>query len=212
MGWVFLLLLAAVTGVLLWRIGLPRSLFTFAGAALMLGAAGYALQGSPALPGTKAQPAIPDIGGSAEMSELRLRMFGRFTVAEPFFVAADALSRSGNGGSAVNLLLGGVNASPDNAALWTALGTAYVEHDGGSLSPPARFAFDRALKLAPEHPGPPFFLGMALIGEGKLREARRWWARAYRLTPTGISYRRDIGERLQILDQFLASPAGPAMP
>ena len=83
-----------------------------------------------------------------------------------------------------------------------------MQGQDGGVSPAARFAFDRAMKLAPDHPGPPFFLGLELIRSGAFREARPWWRRAYRLTPTGIGYRQAIGERLALLEQFLANEAG----
>ena len=49
---------------------------------------------------------------------------------------------------------------------------------------------------------------LALVRAGEFREAQVWWRRAYRLTPAGLSYRESIGERLALLDQFLASEAG----
>ncbi len=145
--------------------------------------AGYALQGRPGLAGTSVTPASKARDVDPGLSLLRASMFGRFTVAENIFVTGDALIRSGNPQSAVALYLGAVNAQAQNAALWTGLGSAYADQDGG-VSPASRFAFDRAMKLAPEHPGPPFFLGLAL------------------------GYRTDIGDRLALLDQFLASEAG----
>ena len=205
MGWVWLALIAAATFGFLWRFGVPRSLASFVAAALMLGAAGYALQGRPTLHGSPARASAKGGETDAELAKLRLDLFGRFTYAEPYFAMSDGLARAGDKAGAVKVLLGGVNSARDNAALWTALGTAYAEHDGNRLSPPARLAFDRALKIAPEHPGPPFFLGLALIREGRFQEARPWWARAYRLTPADASYREAIGLRLALLDRLLAS-------
>ena len=211
MGWVALALIGVASAALLWRLGVPRSLWSFAGAALMLGATGYALQGKPMLPDRPTEAA--KLAGVVDpaMSELRLRMFGKFTYAEPFFVANDALLRSGAKGAAVSLMLGGINSANQNAALWTGLGQAYVAHDN-SVSPAARFAFDQAMRLAPEHPGPPFFLGMAYAESGDLPEARKWWIRAYRLTPEHTGYREEVGVRLMLLDRYLAEAAKPAEP
>lgn len=208
MGWIALALLAAAAFVLLRRLGVPRSLSSFVGAALALGAVGYAMQGRPDLPGS---PVVAQTrGGEVDpaLSELRLDLFGRFTNATTYFAAGDALTRSGDPRAAVNLYLGAVNARPQDAALWTALGGAYADHDRGAVSPPARFAFDRAMRLAPDHPGPPFFLGLAQVRAGEFRSAQRSWRRAYALTPPGVSYRAAIGQRLVLLDAFLASPAG----
>jgi cytochrome c-type biogenesis protein CcmH len=211
MGWLVLVLIGAGAAALLWRLGLPRMLWSFAGAALMLGAAGYALQGRPMLPGQPTEAS--KVPGVVEplMSELRLKMFGRFTFAEPYFVAADALQRSGAKGSAVSLLIGGIASAKQNAALWTALGQAYAAHDG-TVSAPSRFAFDQAMRLAPEHPGPPFFLGVAYLDAEQFAETRKWWARAYRLSPPGASYRAEIGTRLRLLDRYLAEEGAGVAP
>lgn len=206
-GWLSLTALIGVAFVALRLFGLPRGLATVAGAALMLGGAGYALQAQPGLPGEPASPSAQAVEVDPSLSEMRLQMFGRHTQAESLFYASDALMRSGSPNSAVALLLGGANTNPGDAAVWTALGGAYAANDGNSVSPAARFAFDRALKLAPQHPGPPFFLGVALMNAGEFRQARRWWMQAFILSPD-LSFRAEISERLALLDRFLASDAG----
>ena len=88
-------------------------------------------------------------------------------------------------------------------ALWTGLGMAYAQHDG-SVSPPALFAFRHAIHLAPSHPAPYYFLGMAYINSGQVAQARPYWARALALTPPGLSYRSQIADQLQRVDGYLA--------
>jgi Flp pilus assembly protein TadD len=209
MGWLALAALMAGSLALFWRMGLPRDLLAFVGAALMLGAAGYALQARPALSGQPARGVATDAVDQPQLVEQRRAMLGRFTVAEPYFFASDALMRSGAKRSAVGVLLGGVNSNPQDFALWTALGTAYAEHDG-VVSPAARLAFDRAMKISPDHPAPPFFLGLAQVRAGEFRAAQRSWRHALALTPQGLSYRPEIARRLELLDAFLASEAGRA--
>lgn len=52
MGWIFALLLAALSFAALWRSGrCSRLALEMAGAALLVGMAGYAWQGSPDKPG-----------------------------------------------------------------------------------------------------------------------------------------------------------------
>ncbi|WP_326524068.1 tetratricopeptide repeat protein [Sphingomonas sp.] len=207
-GWVMLVGMMAAAFLLMLLAGAPRAMASFVGAALMLGAAGYALQGRPDQPGAPVEPAAKTGSVDPGLSRLRLEFFGRYTVAEPYFFAGEALTRSGALQSSVSLYLGAANAYPDSAALWTALGQAYAEHDGNTVSPASRFAFDRAMRLAPDHPGPPFFLGIALVRAGEFREAQRWWRRAYALASPARAYRGEIGRRLELLDAFLSSPAG----
>lgn len=212
MGWVALVLLVGLAIGVALAAGLPRALVSLMGAALALGAAGYALQGRPGLAGAPVLVADRQTTPmDPAMVELRTKMFGRFNAAQPFFYAADALGRGGSFRSAITLLQGGVNAQPANAALWTGLGTAYAEHDR-SVSPAARLAFARALQVAPKHPGPPFFLGLALVRSGQFREAQRWWNRAYALTPDRMGFKADINARLAVLEAFLDTPMGRTAP
>ena len=208
MGWMALLLLMLGSGVLLWRLGLPRSVVSAGAAALALGAAGYAAQGRPGIAARPARSVAEAVDVDATLSALRLEMFGRFTYAEPFFVMSEGLTRSGQRADAVRVLLGATSGAKSNAALWTALGSAYAENDANTVSPAARFAFDQALRLAPDHPGPPFFLGIAYIRAGEFAKARGWWVRALRLTPPTAKYRSAIAERLVLLDRLLALQEG----
>jgi len=207
MGWLWLALLGAGAMAGMAALGLSRRLWSFAGSALMLGAAGYALQGRPDLPGRAAQSARAAAADDAGMVALRDRLFGTYSQDHAYAVAADAVGRSGDARAAVRAYLGGLNRLPNSVALWTGLGGAYAAHDR-SLSPAARLAFDRAIRLAPEHPGPAFFLGLAYVRGDDLPAARRWWARALALSPAGTDYRREIAVRLLLLDRVLAEGGG----
>jgi len=207
MGWVWLLLLGAGAMGALVLLGVPRLLWSFVGAALMLGAAGYALQGRPGLPASPAVAARAAAEDDSGLVSLREAMWGRFTGDGQWLVAADAMARAGEKRSAVRVVLSGIRATPDSALLWTGLGTALARHDG-AVSPPARFAFARAMRLAPGHPGPPFFLGLALVREGDFAGAQTAWRRALALAPARAAYRGEIAGRLALLDRLLAMEAG----
>ncbi|WP_204349524.1 tetratricopeptide repeat protein, partial [Stenotrophomonas maltophilia] len=70
---------------------------------------------------------------------------------------------------------GAVRQVPEDAALWTGFGLALAEYDGNQISPAAQFAFGKASALSPQHPGPPFFYGLALVRANRFAEARPWW-------------------------------------
>ncbi|HEX8486298.1 hypothetical protein [Sphingomonas sp.] len=203
MGWLWLLLLAAVAMGMLALLGVNRRLWSFAGAALMLGGAGYALQGSPALVGRTAVAGAAAVPDDPAMIALRDDMYDRFTLDGAYLIASDAMIARGDDRSAVRVLLGGIGKIPRSAALWTALGSAYARHDGGQVSPAARFAFEQARRLAPTSPAPPFFQGLAHVREGDLAAARPLWARALALSPPKRSYRQGIALRLAILDRLI---------
>ena len=203
MGWVTLAAIGAAILVALWVLGLPRSLWSFAGAALMLGAAGYALQARPDLPGAPVESAKKSQADDPMLRDLRSALFGRFTYIDSYFFASDALMRGGDPGKAAKLMLGGVRASPQDAALWTWLGMTLTEADGRTVSPAAGVAFRRAVALAPKHPGPRFFYGLAYVRAGQFAAARPYWVDALKLTPATAGYRKDIAMRLSLLDRFL---------
>jgi cytochrome c-type biogenesis protein CcmH/NrfG len=140
--------------------------------------------------------------------ELRGKMFGIGTGEAAFLGTSDAMIRAGNLRSAGDLALAGIRQSPNSAMLWTGLGSVLVQHDGNTMSPAALFAFRRAIALAPEHPGPYFFLGVAFIRAQQLPAARAAWARALALTPPTVEYHEELAERLKLLDQFLAQNGG----
>jgi len=204
MGWIALGLIGVAAAAALWALGLARPLWSLIGAGLMLGATGYAVQGHPGLPGHPVEAFTRPIAVDPGLVELRGDMLGRFTGEAAYMVMADGLTRAGNPRAAVQILRGGVGNAPGNFALWTWLGMAYVQHDG-AVSPAARLAFQRAMQIAPNHPAPPFFLGVALIQSGEFAAARPYWARALALTPKSISYWPAIAERLAILDKYLAA-------
>ncbi len=60
MGWLFAFLFAVACFAGLWKFGrMPRAALEFTLAALLIGLAGYAWQGSPSLPETQAQSLVP---------------------------------------------------------------------------------------------------------------------------------------------------------
>lgn len=210
MGWLVLLGLGAVAMGMLVALGVRRQLWSLAGAAVMLGATGYALQGSPALPGKPARPANLAAADEPGLIRLRAQMFGGLDSQQgAYLAAADAMSRAGEKRAAVQAVIGGLRRYPKNVMLWTALGSTLAAHDGGRVSPPALFAFEQAYRLAPDQPGPPFYLGLARVRAGQFAAARPLWARALMLTPADVSYRRELAQRLRLLDLYLAEIDGP---
>jgi hypothetical protein len=207
MGWIALGVIGTAAFALLWLLGLPRTLWSFTGAALMLGGAGYALQARPELPGAPvaaAKKARPD---EPELHKLRGDMFGRFTVNDSYFIAADALVRGGDPDKAAKMMLGGVRSAPQDPSMWTWLGMTLVESDDGTMSPAAALAFRRGVTLAPKHPGPAFFYGLAQARTGNLEGALPWLRRALVLSPADAGYRADIARTVQSVTVFAAMKA-----
>jgi len=207
MGWVMLAAIAAAAFGVLALLKVERMLWSMVASALMLGAAGYALQGRPGLAGQPVTAGLAPTPDEGATIELRDQMLERYTGAAAYLVAADAMTRLGDRRAAVQVLLGGIRIAPRSVVLWTGLGNALAAHDGNQVSAPALFAFQQATRLAPRHPAPPFFLGLAYVRAGDFAAARPYWARALALTPARISYHDAIATRLALLDRLLEAQA-----
>jgi cytochrome c-type biogenesis protein CcmH len=205
MGWAMFVLMGLGALALLAITGFPRRLWMIAATALMLGGAGYAWQGHPTLAGHPIEPQARRGQVDVDLIELRNAMYGRFNFDYQYFVAADAMTRIGAPANAVSVMIGAVRKAPQDGPLWSGLGLALAEHDGNQISAASRLAFERALQLAPKHPGPAFFYGLALVREGRFAEARPYWAKAVELAPEGASYREPLRMRLFLLDRLLES-------
>lgn len=205
MSWVLLILMGALAFGAMLLLRMPRQAREAAGAALLFGAAGYALQAHPGLPGAPTQAAAQkDLGDPAAIVEARKALEGGARPGSNWLIIGDALARNGQYADAAEVLLGAVEKEPKDAEAWLALANALVGHADGTLTPAALYAYRNASAAAPDHPGPPLFLGMALASSGRLLEARTVWAKLLAVTPADAPWRADLAERLAALDAFIA--------
>lgn len=209
-GWIIAVALALGSFVVLVGVfRLPRKGWEAAGAALLLGAAGYVLQGSPSQPGAPREPAEkPSSGDSGAAIAERDKLVGTRPGQDATLVTADAFARHGQFADAAEILRGAVHKNPGNAKAWLALANALVQHSEGNLSPAALYSFNRASAADPANPGPPFFLGLALAQSGRLAEGRSIWADLLARSPADAPWRADLAARLAELDAFIARQNG----
>jgi cytochrome c-type biogenesis protein CcmH/NrfG len=206
MSWIVMLLLAAAVFVAVWRFGrLDRAGLQILGAALLLAVAGYAWQGRPDLAGSPKRPVEHKAVPESAFASMRGTMLGRFDSADRWLTMAEAYSRDGDTRSAADIIRAGLKAHPDNATLWVGYGNALVMHAGGLMTPAAQLAFDRAAKLAPDHPGPKFFYGLSLAQSGRLAEAEKVWRDLLATAPPDAQWRAQVEGQLQLLEQARAA-------
>lgn len=206
-AWIFALAVAAFCA-LAFVLRAPRNGWTTIAAALALGLLGFAMQASPGQPGAPKQADQRSDRSGAALIEARRQLASETAMPNQpnqWMVIADALSRNGQFGDAAGVVLGAVEADPRNANAWLSLANNLVAHADGALTPAAEFAYARAAEVDPRHPGPPFFLGLALAGSGRLAEGRTQWANLLARTPADAPYRADLAERLARLDAFIAT-------
>lgn len=216
MGWLTMVLLTlAVAAGLYPFVRRDRGALQFLAAALLLALAGYSWQGKPDRPGSpkaaQAREPLPD----DDFTVLHPDLLGRFDRAYVWMMRADADRRAGNLIGSAQTLEAAVRNNPRSYSLWIAYAYALVAAGDGLMSPAAQLAFDRAGQLAPNHPGPLFFYGLALARGNNWDQAEQVWrGQLQELGPNQPLYRVALEERLAAIRQARASgtPVRPAAP
>ncbi|HWT13190.1 MAG TPA: tetratricopeptide repeat protein [Allosphingosinicella sp.] len=208
MGWIAMLVLALATAAALWRFARhDRAVLQFLGAALLLALAGYAWQGRPGLEGRPKPPPVRGQAAESEFAATREAMLGRFDAAARWLTIAEGYQRRGDTRSGAQVIRSALREHPRDPDLWVGLGNALVIHNDGMMSPAAELAFRRAARIAPDHPGPRYFFGLALAQGGQYDEAARIWRELVAAAPPDAEYRGMIEERLRMLEQQRAIAA-----
>jgi cytochrome c-type biogenesis protein CcmH len=200
-GLLLMVLLAGVALAGLRLLGLAGPLLTMTAAALMLGGAGYALQGRPGLAASAPKAAAQS--RHLPVANARHVMLGQFTRSESWLIIADSFAARGKTADAVGLVQSGLRAHPDDYVLWVGLGNALVDH-AGIMTPAAELAFDRAAKLAPWSPAPPFFRGVALLRSGEGAAALAQWKAVLAGAPADAEWRPLVEDGVAALERAQA--------
>ncbi|WP_158702997.1 tetratricopeptide repeat protein [Allosphingosinicella vermicomposti] len=207
-GWLIFLALAFICLIgMRWVGHLRGAVLQFLAAALLVAAAGYAWQGRPGLPSSPAAPPAERAVTYTPFSMARKDMFGQFDASAAWLNLADGYRGRGDTKGAVDIIRSGLRKDPDNAVLWLGLADNLVVHGDGVVTPAARSAFEKAAELAPQHPGPRLFFGMALARSGDFDEAERVWRELLAASPTDAPWRRIVEEQLRLVEEARALKA-----
>lgn len=210
MGWVAMIGLASATalglGLFLRR---DRAALQFLAAALLLALAGYSWQSRPDMAGAPKGPPVRQSLPESEFAKTREETLGRFDRAAAWLNMADSFQARGDYQSAAELLQGAARRNPRDVDLWVGFGNALVLQSGGMMTPASQLAFDRAQRLAPGHPAPRFFYGLALAQGGNIDGAEDVW-RAQAAGELPPNYRALIEQRLGAIDAARAAGELPA--
>ena len=143
--------------------------------ALLVGLAGYAVLGRPGLPSAPSERAPSNPALTPEAEKASKELLNNYGDVRAWLTMSDSLIREGRTETAIYVLQDALHAIPGNADLWVQMGVALVAHADGEVVPAARLAFDRAARLAPEHPAPAYFLGLAWLQSGDVDSALSTW-------------------------------------
>ena len=181
----------------------PRAAWTTAAAALALGLAGYAAQGSPNQPGAPKEAAGRAPGEGANLVDMRQALLGEDLGARKSLITADGFTRNGEYADAAGFLLSAVRQDPNDGEAWLALGNVLVAQADGAMTPAAQFAYRHAEAAAPDSPAVPFFMGVAQLNQGRFSETRGLWTEAAKRAPEGSAVRKAIEDRIGRLDSLI---------
>ena len=185
-GWVTLAVLAILATGALRLLGMKGPLLQLGAATLLFGCAGYALQGHPGLAGSPREARM--LEPPAPVTEIRHAFFGNFSGEESWLRISEGLARTGDTEDSVNVLKNAVGKYPADPQLWIGLGNALVDH-AGALTPASEYAYRRAAELAPGHPAPLFFMGLALARSGDRDGALAAWKQVLAAAPADAEWR-----------------------
>ena len=203
MGSLIFLFMALIVAGLLWRFGrLPKGGIELVAAVLFLAVAGYAWQGSPGLSGKPTPPPAEVRTPDNEAAVERQKMFSKIGSDADVLRSADGLQSQGLTLYAIAIIKNGLEKRPQSADLWVGLGNELVIHSGGMMSPAAQLAFQRAEAIAPDHPGPPFFMGLAYAQAGQLDRAETVWRALLDRSPANASFRPELEQRLLEIERM----------
>ncbi len=210
-GWLAMLLLAVLSAAaLLLSVSARSSLWSLVFAAVVLAMAGYAWQGRPDLPTAVARPIAAERGAAEALIRMRSDMDQNFGQAKSWLNLADGFAREGNYRAAAGVIQGGIKQYPQNADLWSALGLVLMLAADGEMTPPARLAFDKARKLAPQLPAPDYFEGLAALFQRKPVEALKLWGKVLDRATPNAKWRAPLESQYLGLQQMLLQSAAPA--
>ncbi len=196
-GWIALGLLVAASIGGLWLLRVRGAVLMFALSALIFGCVGYVVQGQPMLAGSPREvqmtqaPPIP-------LAEVRHAFFGNFTGVEHWLLMSEALAARGETEDAVGVLRAAVREHPRSPQIWVGLGNALVDH-AGVLTPASQYAYQHAAELAPGHPAPMFFMGLALARSGDREGALALWKELLASAPADASWRPMVEDAVAAL-------------
>ena len=198
------------------------ALQTVAGALLVLivgATAVYGALGRPGLAGLAYQPdqaaAQPVADGGPTLGQA-LDQLGAHLAEHPndlegWQLYGRTLTGVGRHSAAANAFGRAARLDPHDAELRIAQGEALMRVNDGQVTLPARVAFAWAATLAPGHPAPQYYRGLALLQEEKPDEARAVWAGLAERATGAEPWAAGLTAQLGVLDRQLAARDRPAV-
>lgn len=205
-GWIAVLVLAVVAGgAMMFFVRQQRPLWSAVAAALVLGLAGYAWQGSPALEAAPAYAAPAKREAAEALLAMRADMDANYGVAKQWLIMSDSYARDGNYRYAASFLQAGLRKHPRNGDLWAGLGLVLMLAGDGQMSPPAKMAFEKARLFAPLNRAPDYFAGLIELFEGRPAQTLAIWQKLVDGAPDKAIWKPKLESQVNGLKNMLQS-------
>jgi len=208
-GWLISALLALVTAAGLLIVARPgRAALQLVLAALLVGLAGYAWQGTPALSGHATTAETSRRGRETLFAQERKIWLETVGFDAQQLDGADSFIRNGDAEYAVGLLHAYLMREPNSMNLWLGYANALQAQADGMLTPAAQYAFGRAAAAAPDHPAPRYFFGLAYLQTGDLESADAIWRDLAARAPADAPWKARLQARISLIERFRKAPDG----
>lgn len=185
-GVLILLVMVLLIAALLWFLKVRGPILTFALAAMAFGCAGYMMMGKPGLLGSPREGVAQ--APPMSLQGARRAFMGQFDNADIWLTMSENFAARGKTEQAAGIMVSATREHPRDYKLWIGLGNALTDHSR-TLSPSARFAFERAKELAPGYPAPLFFYGLAEARSGNPEAAAKMWNEILINAPADATWR-----------------------
>ncbi len=207
MTWIAVILLALLAfAIAAVAFKLEKGLWTSLAAALGFGLAGYALQANPDMPAAPKSASARAAELEYDVVEARREFVAQRDWSQNrLLVTSDAMARLGRFEEAAQLLAGNTDRDPRDFEVWLALGIALTEHADGALTQASLYAYQQAANAKPDSLAPGYFLGVSLVRQGRLMEARQVWRETLETGPEDAAGRAGLEDRLARLDAMLGA-------
>lgn len=217
MTWIAVILLAVLAfAIAAVAFKLEKGLWTSLAAALGFGLAGYALQAHPDMPSAPKSASARAAELEYDVVEARREFVAQRDWSQNrLLVTSDAMARQGRFEDAAQLLAGETERDRRDFEVWLAQGIALTEHADGALTQASLYAYQQAANAKPDSLAPGYFLGVALVRQGRLMEARQIWRETLEAGPEDAEGRAGLEDRLARLDAMLGAMSqgqAPAVP
>ena len=205
-SWLLATLLAAIVfAALMTLVPGRKQLWPVIAAAVVLGLAGYAWQGSPEQASSPAQPITAKLKAADALLQMRADMDTGYGIGKQWLITADSYARSGKYNYSAAFIQAGLREHPKNPDLWSGLGVVLLLAGDGQMSPPAKMAFANARKFGPRNPAPDYFEGLVELFEGRPTKTVEIWQSLVENAPDKAIWRPKLESQLGGLKTMLQS-------